>query len=310
MALDLLFLNGELISESDRELSVIDFQDRAFHYGDGIFETIRIHQGEIPMWGFHLQRMQSAQQALKLPLEKFFADWFKFAEKHLSLITSGCAKLIISRGVGPRGYKIPDETRINWWLKISDLPEDSATLKKTDKNLTVCQYRLSRQPVLAGLKHLNRLDQIMARSEWGVDDTFDEGLMLNCDGNIIECTMSNVLWREGGKLFTPDLSQEGVDGCVRRWVIQHQLALENAVQVINDVKLERLINADAVYICNSLMGLQKVTEIDGQKIAKQDSVHALDVQPLDACLLEKASMVFDQQYTKNNSKNTQVEMHD
>lgn len=275
MALDLLFLNGKLINQNDLENQVIDFQDRAFHYGDGVFETLRIHRGGIPAWAFHYERLLRAQEKLKLPLNDFFAQWPEFITQNLKAVNSGCAKLIISRGVGPRGYKSPDEPALNWWLKISDLPSDSLNLVQSNKTLTVCQYPLSRQPILAGLKHLNRLDQVMARSEWGGQEEFDEGIMLNIEGAVIECTMSNIYWLEGGQVYTPDLSLEGVDGCVRRWLIKHLATSVIPLQVVKSVKLLRLLAADAVFISNSLSGIQLVTNIAGHQIPLSNRVKAL-----------------------------------
>lgn len=266
----MLFLNGELVDSHDQ---VINFQDRAFHYGDGVFETLRIHQGEIPTWPFHRERLLSAQQKLKLPLENFFSDWTKFVDTHLHNIKSGCAKLVISRGVGPRGYRPPKPATINWWVQISDLPKstlyDERIINKQEgKQLTLCSHRLSRQPAFAGLKHLNRLDQVIARSEWGDLNEFDEGIMFNLDGHVIEGTMSNVFWLEGQQIFTPDLRLEGVDGCVRRWVIKRQSESHNPVQIVEAVSLSRILSADAVFITNSLSGIQSVTRIQDASIPK------------------------------------------
>jgi 4-amino-4-deoxychorismate lyase len=275
MTLNLLFSNGKTLNQSNLENQIIDFQDRAFHYGDGVFETLRIHHGEIPNWKFHQQRLLKAQTQLKLPLDEFLEYWPEFVKSHLSKIEAGCAKLIISRGISPRGYKIPDSVTINWWLKVSDLPEQSLSLKQTNKQLTVCQHPLSRQPVLAGLKHLNRLDQVMARAEWGNQEAFDDGIMLNLDGDVIECTMSNIFWLENNQVYTPDLNLEGVDGCVRRWLIQHLSVTSAPLKIIKSVKLQRLLSADAVFISNSLIGIQSVENIAGHKTPLSDVVKEL-----------------------------------
>lgn len=275
MALNLLFLNGELLDQNALEKQVVDFQDRAFHYGDGVFETLRIHRGGIPAWAFHYQRLLRSQEKLKLPLDDFLSQWPAFVAQNLKAINAGCAKLIISRGVGPRGYKSPAAPALNWWLKISDLPEDNLNLVPSNKKLTVCQHPLSRQPVLAGLKHLNRLDQVMARSEWGGQDEFDEGIMLNIEDAVIECTMSNLYWLENGQVYTPDLSLEGVDGCVRRWLIKYLAATAAPLQIVKSVKLARLLAADAVFISNSLMGIQLVNNIAGHQIPLSNLVTAL-----------------------------------
>ncbi len=271
--MDLFFANGVLQEKTELEAH-INFSDRALQYGDGVFETLRIFNGEIPMWGFHQQRLKKAQAVLKLPLEDFLRQWPSFCEKYLAGIENACAKLIISRGEGPRGYQIPVASKINWWLKISDMPAHYSCGEVKPFRLTLCQHRLSRQPALAGLKHLNRLDQIMARSQWNEQDGFDEGIMFNLDGDVIEGTMSNLFWLKDDQLYTPDLTQEGIDGCVRRWIIKHQESLKSVV-IEQGVKLERLLTADAVFLTNSLMGIQPVSEIDGVEFAQHEQVQVL-----------------------------------
>ena len=272
--MELFFANGVLVNtntDPDSAHKCISINDRALQYGDGVFETLRIVNGRIPMWEYHKQRLQNAQDVMVLPLDDFFSGWESFIAKHLSGIENACAKLIVSRGEGPRGYKIPSQAQLNWWLSITDLPN----LETKDAcRLTLCRHTLSRQPALAGLKHLNRLDQVMARSEWCEQDNFDEGIMFNLDGDVVEGTMSNIFWLKNDLIFTPDLSQEGVDGCVRRWVINQQ-GHKSAVIIEKDAKLDQLLTADGVFITNSLMGIRKVTEIDGQMIAQSSTVEAL-----------------------------------
>ena len=277
--MEVLFYNGlhvlsDGMSVSD-DYAGVSFDDRGLQYGDGVFETLRIANGKIPMWEFHQERLKKAQLALKLPLEVFLSQWPSFVKQHLSHIESGYAKLVITRGEGPRGYRIPNQSKLNWWLKVGDLSASYQTKQATPFSLTLCQHPISRQPKLAGLKHLNRLDQIMARSEWSDSNEFDEGIMFNIDGDVIEGTMSNIFWLKNSQLYTPDLSQEGIDGCVRRWLIARG---ENSLQpvIINQQsKLNSLNDADAVFLTNSLMGIQAVSEIDGQEIAQSHLVNDL-----------------------------------
>lgn len=277
--MDVLFCNGiKVLSNgvpiSDKHIQV-SFDDRGLQYGDGVFETLRIYKGEIPMWEFHQSRLKNAQHVLKLPMEDFFSQWSNFVQQHLSHIENACAKLVISRGEGPRGYKIPEQSQLNWWLKITDLPKPSQIGKESPYRLTLCQHPISRQPKFAGLKHLNRLDQVMARSEWGAQDCFDEGIMFNIDGDVIEGTMSNIFWLKNERLYTPDLSQEGIDGCVRRWLIKHKENSSLPIIINPQAKLDLLLTADAVFLTNSLIGIQTVTEIDGQPIAQNKYVAIL-----------------------------------
>lgn len=287
--MEIFFANGILIStdaetgsaeagneETGSAHKCISMHDRALQYGDGVFETLRIVDGKIPMWKYHQQRLKNAQQILGLPLDDFFAQWPNFISEHLGDVKNACAKLVISRGEGPRGYKIPQQVSLNWWLLVTDLPVRET---KNEFKLTLCRHALSRQPRLAGLKHLNRLDQVLARSEWSEQDDFDEGIMFNLDGDVIEGTMSNIFWSTSGQLFTPDLSQEGIDGCVRRWVIdqctQNSNAVTKAVIIEKDAKLDQLLTADAVFLTNSLMGIQPVTQIDGQSIVQNKIIETL-----------------------------------
>lgn len=277
--MDVLFFNGERVLSQGKSVSDhyagISFDDRGLQYGDGIFETLRIANGAIPMWAFHQERLSKAELALKLPLADFFSHWSLFLKQHLKDIESGYAKLVITRGEGPRGYKIPSEPALNWWLKVGDLPSSYKIKQTTPFSLTLCQHPISRQPKLAGLKHLNRLDQAMARSEWGESNEFDEGVMFNIDGDVTECTMSNIFWLKNGQLHTPDLSQEGIDGCVRRWLIARAQQSLQPVVVRQQTKLDELIAADAVFLTNSLMGIQAVSQIDGQEIAQSPLVEKL-----------------------------------
>jgi 4-amino-4-deoxychorismate lyase len=271
--MELLFVNG--VMQDSEQSPMVNFDDRGLHYGDGVFETLRIFEGNIPMWEFHLQRLKAAEKTLKLALQPFLNQWPIFVRENLATIENACAKLVITRGVGPRGYKIPDHSQLQWWLKITDLPEASSSQQVSPKTLTLCQHPISRQPRLAGLKHLNRLDQVLARSEFS---GFDEGIMFNLDGDVIEGTMSNIFWLKNGQLNTPDLSQEGIDGCVRRWVISQQKEIKETVNIVEKAKLDQLLTADGVFICNSLMGIQPVVEIDGQKINQADSISILAKQ--------------------------------
>lgn len=277
--MDVLFCNGAPVLSGGIPVSDdyagVSFDDRGLQYGDGVFETFRICKGEIPMWKFHQERLELAQLALKLPMGDFFIQWPSFVKQYLGHIDSGYAKLVISRGEGPRGYQIPAQAQLNWWLRVADLPESYQAKQCNPFSLTLCQHPISRQPKLAGLKHLNRLDQVMARSEWSSLNDFDEGIMFNIDGDVIEGTMSNIFWVKDGHLFTPDLSQEGIDGCVRRWLIARGETLSQPVTLHKETKLEELNNADGVFLTNSLMGIRAVSKIGSTAIEQSNQVGEL-----------------------------------
>ena len=248
------FINGvELLSEGSAPY--LDIDDRGLHYGDGFFETLRVCRGRIPLWDYHRQRMEAAAQRLHFDLDDFFCQWqgffdaLRFPLAHHEALT---LKLIITRGAGPRGYKIPSSPNLTWCLRLYDYQPP----KQSAYRLRLCDHRLSRQPTLAGLKHLNRLDQVLARSEW--QQQYDEGLMANIDGHWVEGTMSNLYWVKQGIVYTPDLSQEGVNGVVRRWLLEHHLLQ------IASCTLDELMAADEVFVSNSLIGIMPVACIERQ----------------------------------------------
>ena len=149
---------------------------------------------------------------------------------------------------------------------MRDRPTKTASTKN-GVNLHVCDIRLAHQPKLAGIKHLNRLENVMARMEWHDEHIFD-GLLLDQQGNVIECTMSNVFARFGDTLITPDLSLCGVAGITR----QHILGLSAVLKLdimINHLTFEALLKADEVVICNSLCGAFQVSQIGETSMPKQ-----------------------------------------
>ena len=213
---------------------------------------MRLCKGGIPLWPYHRQRMREAAQQLGFELTDVLAQWPIFM-RHLLVRLQGhdqaAIKLIVTRGVGPRGYKASDDSHLTWCVRVYPYRRPVVAAYR----LRLCDYPLSRQPVLAGLKHLNRLDQVLARSEW--HDEYNEGLMANIDGDWVEGTMSNLYWIKAGQIHTPDLSQEGVNGVVRRWLGDHYSLR------ISPCPLAELMTADEVFLSNSLMGIMPVERI-------------------------------------------------
>jgi len=175
-------------------------------------------------------------------------------------VSQAVLKIIITRGPGGRGYR-PDETstatRIVGLLPWPDYPEQYST---EGVSLRFCETRLGVNPALAGIKHLNRLEQILASREWQ-DTEYAEGLMLDQQGNIVEGTRTNLFMIKDGKLTTPDLSQCGVAGIMRANILELacRLGLQNEITTINS---EQLLQSDEVFVTNSLIGLWPVNRIE------------------------------------------------
>jgi 4-amino-4-deoxychorismate lyase len=170
-------------------------------------------------------------------------------------------KYILSRGTGGRGYQCGPELEVTRIASIHPLPHWPSDPEQNGVRTRICTTRLAAQPLLAGLKHLNRLEQVMARMEW--DDTdIAEGFMLDQDQRLIEGIMSNVFIVRGRELLTPDLSKCGVAGVIRSVILDLAVTLgfKTRVQLLT---LDDVKSGQEVFICNSLTGIWPVVYVEG-----------------------------------------------
>jgi 4-amino-4-deoxychorismate lyase len=202
------------------EQDTLPASDRATQFGDGCFTTARILEGDVCLLDAHLRRLQDACETLLIPLRSGTrlnmrcVSWRQGNQRRL--------KVIISRGSGGRGYSgaaCQHPTRI---LSVSAYPAHYARWREEGVTLTLSPVRLGRNPMLAGLKHLNRLEQVLIRTHLEQTDA-DEALVLDSEGFITECCAANLFWRQGRDVFTPSLDQAGVNGIMRQFCLQ-QLA--------------------------------------------------------------------------------------
>lgn len=233
--------------------------DRGLAYGDGLFETIAVHNGQPRLLARHLARLSESAQRLRLPLDLSVleAELLAFCTQ----LGEGVAKLIVTRGEGLRGYAAPAAAQPRRILLGSPAPAYAAGNAGQGVRLFPCATRLAEQPLLAGLKHLNRLEQVLARSEWQ-DPAYAEGLMLDTSGRVIEGVFSNLFLVRDGVLLTADLSRCGVAGVMRAELLQQAAAQGVALQV-RDISHDELLAADEVFLCNSLYGIWPVRELQG-----------------------------------------------
>lgn len=232
------------------EQNTLAANDRATQFGDGSFTTARITEGRVPLMAAHIGRLQQACVRLSIP----FSDWSVLTQEMSALAArqrDGVLKVIISRGAGGRGYSgsacaLP--TRI---VSTSATPAHYDRWKQTGVTLALSPVPLGRNPYLAGLKHLNRLEQVLIRSHLEQTDA-DEALVLDSDGWLTECCAANLFWRCGRDVYTPRLDQAGVDGIMRQFIIA-QLAHSPYRVVEVNAKPGVLAQADEVLICNALM---------------------------------------------------------
>lgn len=249
----------------------ISANDRGLAYGDGVFRTMRIWNGLPVSWPFHYQKLVADCAAIGIvcpSAEVLMADLQRLFEEEL-LSQSGCwvAKIIITRGEGERGYAPPTITVPTRILIKSSYPQYADALYGEGAKLHVCETRLARQVKLAGVKHLNRLENVLARMEWRDESIFD-GLLLDDDDNVIEATMSNIFVRFGNTLMTPDLRACGVAGITRQRILGLGRVLDLSI-IIEPISLQRLMQSDEIILCNSLYGAFQVKQITDRVWSKQ-----------------------------------------
>jgi 4-amino-4-deoxychorismate lyase len=232
----------------------LSLKDRGLAYGDGVFETVAVKAGQPLLFERHLQRLETACQRLAIPVDHSLvrAEMARFAVQ----LGEGVMKLVLTRGDSQRGYAPAPDTQSRRILQGGPSPVYPAANAEQGIRLFPCQTRLAEQPLLAGIKHLNRLEQVLARSEWQ-DSEHAEGLVCDISGRIIEGVYSNLFLVRDGRLLTADLSRCGVAGVMRAEVLSQARSQGLAVD-IRDLHMADLEKADEVFLCNSVYGIWPV----------------------------------------------------
>lgn len=261
MAIDLSNTSSPKVLINGQTDATLHSSDRGLTYGDGVFETIQIHNARPLLWNAHLQRMRAGALRLKILFDhntvRAFAEDFQLLKTDFPF--NAVLKLTVTRGVGQRGYRVDPQastTRISTLSTFADRCEQ----QKNGVVVRLCQTQLARQPQLAGIKHLNRLEQVLARNEWH-DPNIGEGIVCDTQGYVIEGCMSNLFWVANGVLYTPSLRYAGVEGVIRNAIIaicreQQQIKIEEG-----DYEISALASADEIFICNSLSNIVPVIQI-------------------------------------------------
>jgi len=229
--------------------------DRGLAYGDGAFRTLAVHGGRLLAWRRQFDKLASDLRALHIPCPQE-----PLLREEVAEVARGqpeCAvKIIVTRGSGRRGYAHPSQVAPHRIVSSSMLPQYPAAWVNDGVTVRACALRLAWQPALAGIKHLNRLENVLARAEWN-DAEIAEGLLQDCSGNVISGTMTNIFMTDGAELVTPDLSGCGVAGVTRDRVMEG--ARRNGVNCrVRCVSLDELTSAREVMLVNSLIGAWQV----------------------------------------------------
>ena len=233
----------------------IPIDDRAFQYGDGLFETVAIRAGQPRLWDLHLERLAKGCERLciQLPdLGNLRADLMSALEDRRESSTNCVAKIIVSSGPGQRGYgRLPPTPGV---AVVGVFPARPAAGDAYQGGVAtmLCETRLAMSSVTAGLKTLNRLEQVLGRSEVLANGAF-EGLMQDADGRLICGTMSNVFIVSSKSVITPSLSHCGVEGVMRRFALA--TFADNGIRVdVRDISVDEFLASDEVFLTNSQFG--------------------------------------------------------
>ncbi len=253
-------MNSGSFLVNGKATDTVGVSDRAVQFGDGLFETFRVHQGRVRYLQRHITRLRAGCKRLHL-------DGVDFASLQKQICTlarqtnAGVLKLILSRGNGSRGYRPVPRQEPTVILGLHALPGYAADLQSTGIRTRICKLRLSLQPVLAGIKHLNRLEQVLARAEWD-DDAIHEGLLRDSRDRLVEGTMSNLFLIRDGELLTADLQYCGVSGIMRSVIMDVSKTLDIDTRT-GSLSLDDIACADEVFVCNCVAGIWPVRQVDG-----------------------------------------------
>ncbi len=237
--------------------------DRGFSYGDGVFRTFPVTGGRARAWRLQFLKLTHDCKALDIPCppEPVLAEEVMRAS---ATQEESVVKIIVTRGSGERGYEPPRVPRPTRVVVAGPPARHPADLARNGVKICICGTRVAIQPRLAGIKHLNRLENVLARAEWS-DPAVAEGLMLDVGGNVIGGTMSNLFIADAGGLVTPDLSRCGVAGVTRGRILA--AAARNGVGCrIEALSLDRVLAARELILVNSVIGAWPVRAVEGRSL--------------------------------------------
>jgi 4-amino-4-deoxychorismate lyase len=245
----------------------ISIYDRGLAYGDGLFETMAVNAGEPLLFAEHMARLSRGCRTLNI-IEPDI-EHCRSEIRRLCAGRTGVLKLILTRG--GRGYAVQGDIQPNRLLLFSKWQPWPREFYTKGVRIGICRTRIPEQPQLAGIKHLNRLENVLAAREVE-GNALQEGVMLDYGDRIIECTRSNIFFVKSGELHTPALDRCGVNGVMRNYILKH--AQDHGIKVnIRDILLDEARQMNEAFICNSLIGVWPVAAL-GDKISYKPAMYA------------------------------------
>lgn len=252
-----IYINGNFYEEHDAKISV---KDRAFRFGDGVFETVSIDNGKISHWNLHKTRLEGGLKALKIEFntERLESDIIKTAEKNE--VKNGSARIAITRGEGSRGYIPTYQKPCNVVIEAMNTPQ----MNRVSGNLCISSYRkIPRECLPVNYKISQGLNSTLAKIE-AKEKGFFDAIQLNIKGEIAECASSNIFWIKGNKIYTPSLECDILSGVTRQVVIKKiKTEMKDFKIIEGKFKPKALKKADEIFITNSLLKIFFIDEVEG-----------------------------------------------
>ncbi len=260
-----------LVNGIDSELAPAN--DRGMLYGQSVYETIAVVNGELRLKQDHFQRLQYGCERLSIPLNiNDINSDIKVISSYLNDLSPKVLRVSVSMaGVG-RGYQNPPESHSNRIVQLSDYPSFPGSYYAKGIQLGMVDIKLGHQPFLAGLKHGNRLEQIVARQQW--QEAWQEALVLDHRDSVIEGTQSNVFIVKDGSVLTPKLDKCGVEGVMKFWVYRRLIEAGFSCQAVR-LSVNDIEEADEVFLTNSLIGVWPVASFQSKHYSKHTVAHKL-----------------------------------
>lgn len=246
-------------SVNGKQVNQISLNDRGLAYGDGIFTTAKVSNGCIELLDKHIERLIRGCKLLKITGVDFVALETELIDVCKSYDLA-VLKVVITSGEGGRGYSRLGVNGPNVIIKLSEFPHKYLQWQKEGITLSDSSIKLGINPIFLGLKHLNRLEQVLLREE--LDNTHtDDLLVFNIFDHVIETTCANVFWFKNNELFTPKIEDSGISGIIRAEIIRKYPNIK-----IVEAKREDINNADSIFITNSIMDIIPVINYEGREL--------------------------------------------
>lgn len=246
-------VNGVVAAAGEPAIAIAD---RGLNYGDGLFETMLLADGRVRFLDAHFERLAVGCGRLQIPFPG--ADVLRNEIASVSTPSrDGVVKIVLTRGSGGRGYRPDPAATTTRIVSLHDAPAAATAIRAR-----WCTTRLSRNPALAGIKHLNRLEQVLAQLEWN-DTSVAEGMMLDHEGELVCATAANVFVVQSGELRTPDLRYCGVRGIMRDAVMR--IARRLGIPVHEEPFWPKhLETADEVFVTNAVRGVRSIVALEAR----------------------------------------------